>query len=143
MIGDSPVRIYIAEDSRLLRGALRLHISETSGLQLVGQAATCSTAIAEILALCPDLVLLDIHLEDGEGFEILTRIHQAGQPIVVAMMTFDATLALQKRARELGAHLFFDKASEAGALLDLLHTLGKGTVTLASLRERTPKHHEN
>jgi len=128
------VRIYIAEDSRLLLGTLRLHIKEAGGLELVGHSPTCKRAAEEILTLSPDLVLLDVHLADGDGFEILEQLDGTGRSPVVAMMTLEASEALRNRAEELGVDLFFDKASEAGALLDLLHNLGKGSVTLESLR---------
>ena len=132
-----PVRIYIVEDSRLLAGALRLHIRENRNLELVGQAATEKQAIEEIRAMRPDLVLLDINLEQGDGFEVLANVSHDEPAPVVAMMTFEPPPALRSRAGKSGAHLFFDKASEAGALLDLLNNLGKGTVTLASLRQQT------
>ncbi|MGV3531010.1 MAG: response regulator [Chthoniobacteraceae bacterium] len=128
-----PVRIYIVEDSRLLVGALRLHIKENRGLELIGQAATEKQATEEIRSLRPDLVLLDIHLAQGDGFEVLAQLNQSEAPPVVAMMTFEPSTALRSRAGDSGAHLFFDKASEAGALLDLLNNLGSGKVTLASL----------
>ena len=128
-----PVRIYIVEDSRLLVGALRLHIKEHRGLELIGQSATQNQATEEIRSLRPDLVLLDIHLAQGDGFEVLAQLNQIETPPVVAMMTFEPSTALRSRAGDSGANLFFDKASEAGALLDLLNNLGSGKVTLASL----------
>jgi DNA-binding NarL/FixJ family response regulator len=135
-----PVRIYIVEDSRLLVGALRLHIKESQGLELIGQAATEKQATEEILALQPDLVLLDIHLAQGDGFEVLAQLNECDTPPVVAMMTFEPSSALRARAADCGAILFFDKASEAGALLDLLKNLGTGKVTLASLSRPKTNH---
>ena len=133
-----PVRIYIVEDSRLLVGTLRLHIKENRGLKLVGQAATEKQATEEISKLQPDLVLLDIHLAEGDGFEVLSKLNRNEAKPIVAMMTFEPSPALRSRADDSGAHLFFDKASEAGALLDLLNNLGRGTVTLASLSKPNP-----
>ncbi len=132
------MRIYIVEDSRLLSGALKLHIEDVGGLQFIGQSGIGKRATQEIIALAPDLVLLDINLAEGDGFQVLAEISRTDRPALVAMMTFEPSANLRQRAAESGADLFFDKASEAGALLDLLQNLGKGEVTPASLRKQKP-----
>jgi two-component system LytT family response regulator len=64
------VKILIVEDSRLARkelaGLLREH-------EIVGEAGDVQSAVDLVNRLEPDLLLLDIHLPDGSGFDVLER----------------------------------------------------------------------
>ncbi|HVX21438.1 MAG TPA: ATP-binding protein [Acidimicrobiales bacterium] len=86
-------------------------------------AATHGEGAAEaVVALRPDLVLLDLHLPDIPGEEVLRRIRAdhrvAGTPVVV--LSADATGAHRRRLLEAGADDYFTKPIGVGELLDLL-----------------------
>jgi len=68
---DVPLKVLIVEDDPV---ALRLHdalVSAQPGFTVIGNAGTLRTARAMLLGLRPDLLLLDVHLPDGRGLELL------------------------------------------------------------------------
>ncbi len=65
-------RVVLVDDHELFRAGVR---SELDGLvDVVGDAATVADAVALIRALEPDVVLLDVHMPDGGGLEVIRRL---------------------------------------------------------------------
>jgi DNA-binding NarL/FixJ family response regulator len=65
-------RVVLVDDHALFRAGVR---SELDGLvDLVGDAATVADAVALIRATEPDVVLLDVHMPDGGGLEVLRQV---------------------------------------------------------------------
>ncbi len=67
------MRIAIVDDSRLARRELLGLLEAHPAHQIVGEAASVAEALALVEDLKPDLLLLDIHLSDGSGFDLLER----------------------------------------------------------------------
>jgi len=66
------VRVVLVDDHALFRAGVR---SELDGLvDVVGDAATVAEAVALIRATAPDVVLLDVHMPDGGGLEVLRQV---------------------------------------------------------------------
>jgi DNA-binding NarL/FixJ family response regulator len=71
-------RVLIVDDHQLFRSGVR---SELEGLvDIAGDAATVENAVAEIASLRPDVVLLDVHMPDGGGVEVIRRAAAQGDP---------------------------------------------------------------
>lgn len=74
----SAVRVAIVDDHALFRTGVR---AELEGLvDVVGDAATVAEAAALVAAERPDVVLLDVHMPDGGGIEVIRRAAAAGVP---------------------------------------------------------------
>jgi DNA-binding NarL/FixJ family response regulator len=72
------VRVVIVDDHRLFRAGVR---AELDGLvEVVGDAGTVEEAVRTIGATRPDVVLLDVHMPDGGGVEVLRRVAAAADP---------------------------------------------------------------
>ena len=70
------VRVVLVDDHALFRAGVR---SELDGLvDVVGDAATVAEAVEVIGAQAPDVVLLDVHMPDGGGLEVIRRVAAAG-----------------------------------------------------------------
>jgi two-component system LytT family response regulator len=67
------MNILIVDDSRLARKELVDMLADIPNTALIAEAVDVSSAIAAINTHKPDLVLLDIHLPDGDGFDVLER----------------------------------------------------------------------
>jgi len=66
------VRVVLVDDHALFRAGVR---SELDGLvDVVGDAATVADAVALIREATPDVVLLDVHMPDGGGLEVLRQV---------------------------------------------------------------------
>jgi DNA-binding NarL/FixJ family response regulator len=71
-------RVLIVDDHQLFRAGVR---SELEGLvDIAGDAATVEDAVRDIAAMRPDVVLLDVHMPDGGGVEVIRRAAAEGDP---------------------------------------------------------------
>ena len=64
-------RVVIVDDHALFRTGVRAEIRDA--VDLVGEASDVATAVEVIAANAPDVVLLDVHLPDGSGADVITR----------------------------------------------------------------------
>ncbi len=88
----SPVRVYLVDDHALFRTGVR---SELTGfadqVEVVGEAGSVGEAVAGIGHLRPEVVLLDVHMPDGGGAEVLRRVRGRDQDTVfLALSVSDA-----------------------------------------------------
>ena len=113
-----PVKVFLVEDAPLLRERLEGLIAAIPGAQCVGHAAAASPAIASIVALRPDVVVLDIHLAEGNGFDVLRGLRAAQLAPAVFVLTNYPSEAYRQTAVRLGARGFFDKSHEVERLRD-------------------------
>jgi two-component system LytT family response regulator len=77
------LRIYIVDDEGpARRGLVEMVQASPLPVELVGQAATVEEAVVGIMDTSPDLLLLDIHLGKGNGFDLLDRLGDAAPRVV-------------------------------------------------------------
>lgn len=113
------VRVYLVEDSLLIRERLDAMIS-VAGATVAGHASTAEAAIASILVERPDLVILDMQLADGTGFDVLRAIRKQAPEIDVYFLSNFAAYPYRELAERLGAKGFFDKSSEFGLMREVI-----------------------
>ncbi|MFY8001677.1 MAG: LytR/AlgR family response regulator transcription factor [Candidatus Kapaibacteriota bacterium] len=77
----------IVDDERLARLDLRHVLAAHTDVEIVGEAVNATEAEAQIQALKPDVVFLDIRMPDGSGFDLLERLENS--PIVVFTTAYD------------------------------------------------------
>jgi DNA-binding NarL/FixJ family response regulator len=71
--GRSPITVVLVDDERLIRAALGQSLSE-SGIELVGEAANGEDAIAIVVDVRPDVVLMDLRLPGLSGVEAIQQL---------------------------------------------------------------------
>ncbi|HTR57474.1 MAG TPA: response regulator [Casimicrobiaceae bacterium] len=119
-----PLHVYVVEDSPVVQRLLGSAI-EASGAELSGCSADAATAIGDVFALQPDLIVIDITLASGSGFDVLRALqeHSLVPEAVKVVLTNHANPEYESLSRRLGADRFFDKSleiSQAFALIDEL-----------------------
>jgi DNA-binding NarL/FixJ family response regulator len=119
-----PLQVYIVEDSPIIQRLLASAITE-AGAESVGCSADAQTAIADLFALQPDLILVDISLASGSGFDVLETLqeHSLVPEAVKVVLTNHANTEYENLSRRLGADRFFDKSSETWEAVALIHGL--------------------
>ena len=120
------MRIFIAEDSLIVRERLIGMIEEVGGMEVVGQTGSASEARAQIARLEPDVALLDVRLSDGNSFEVLAAIRADGFDTQVIMMSENPFEQYRTEARRLGAAHFFHKSQEFEKIVPALISLREG-----------------
>lgn len=104
----------------MLRERLQGILASVPGTETVGHAATAQAAIAGIQSTRPDVVVLDIQLEEGSGFEVMQAIGPSLPQVKFYVLTNFANEAYQRKAERLGARGFFDKSREFERLRETL-----------------------
>lgn len=108
------------EDSALLRERLEAMVSAIPGTRTIGHASTAQAAVSGILAARPDAVVLDIHLAEGNGFDVLRGLRAAAFAPSIYVLTNYPLDGYRQLAERLGARGFFDKSNEIARLRDAL-----------------------
>ncbi len=106
------LKVFIADDSALVRESLAALISEIEGVEVVGQSGDAREALEGIQRLRPDVVILDIRMPGNNGIQVLEAIKKSTAAPVVIMLTALPYPQYRKKCLEAGAEYFFDKASE-------------------------------
>jgi DNA-binding NarL/FixJ family response regulator len=106
------VTVFLVEDSPLLRERLTAILASIPGAENVGHAASADEAIAAIEHVRPDVVVLDLQLEKGSGFEVLAALRRSAPQTRSYVLTNFANDAYRRKAERLGACGFFDKSTE-------------------------------
>ena len=81
------MRVFIADDSEILRSRLIEMLSEFKEIDIVGQTGYAQEAIESIKELIPDVVILDIRLPDGNGINVLEMIKKRNISTKVIIFT--------------------------------------------------------
>jgi len=127
------IRVVIADDQQLIRDGFRLILASDPDIDVVGEAATGSEAVAAARELEPDVVLMDIRMPELDGIEATGRIltgSTAGRTKVLILTTFDLDEYVYDALRA-GASGFLLKDVTKHQLISGVRTVGEGDALLA------------
>ena len=117
------MKMLLVEDSKLLRDILFDAISHLDNINITASAATQQQAISLLNDSEFDIVLLDIELAQGNGFEVIKYIQQENyafkQPVLM-MLTNHAHPHYRNLAKTLGVPYFFDKSMDFDLAIDAI-----------------------
>lgn len=121
------MKVYLVEDSPVLRDRVMESIAEDEAVAVVGYADTEDAAVTGIAAAAPDAIILDIQLKRGNGLNVLRRLARLGLarlPTVIVLTNY-AEPEFRRRAIEAGCDFFFDKSSEFDRVARVLGALAR------------------
>ena len=118
------MNVFLVEDSPLLRSRLEAMVAAIPGASVAGHADAAAEAVRRILEARPDAVVLDLHLKEGNGLDVLRAVRAAAPAIAVYILTNYPEEKYRQIAAELGAAGFFDKSREFALLRDALAARG-------------------
>ncbi|MFL6000409.1 MAG: response regulator [Streptomyces sp.] len=130
----SPVRLLLCDDHAVVRAGLRALLASADGIDVVGEAATGEEALAMAAHLGPDVVLMDLQLDDGmDGVTAIRKLTAGGSPgprvLVLTMFDTDADIT---RAIEAGATGYLLKAEQPEELFTAIRDAASGRSTLSA-----------
>jgi DNA-binding NarL/FixJ family response regulator len=119
----APYRIFLADDSTLVREKMRRLLSALPRIVICGESADAKEAVAAIHASAADAVILDIDLHEGSGLDVLTALKQKAIAPVVIILTIHAFAEMGRYYLDAGADHYFEKGANFDDLLNLLEKL--------------------
>lgn len=120
------ISVLLVDDSATIRERLFGLLNEVDGVDVVGQAADAQEGVEAVRALEPDVVILDVRMPGGGGFHFLKELRASSLAPTVIVLTNYPYSGYRKRAAELGAAYFYDKATEFQRVVELLGELSAG-----------------
>lgn len=126
-----PLRVLVVDDHRLFRqGLIGLMRTRPDLVDVIGEASSGSEALQLIARLHPDIVLMDIHMPDGDGLETAACVRQHHPGVAVVMLTASESDDHLFQAMRLGAAGYLLKDLDADELFNLLGGLERGEAVM-------------
>lgn len=127
------IRVLLADDQTLVRGAFALLVNSADDMEVVGEAGTGDEAVTMTRDLLPDVVLMDIRMPGTDGIDATRQIFaddgSSGSKVLILTTFENDTNVL--RALRAGACGFLPKDTRLAALLDAIRTVAEGESLLS------------
>ena len=120
------IRVLLAEDQAMVRGALSALLSLESDIEVLGAAADGESAWRELQRLQPDVLVTDIEMPGLTGLELAQRIRRHELPIKVVIVTTFARPGFLRRALDAGVAGYLLKDAPAENLAETLRKVHRG-----------------
>ncbi len=120
MVREDKRKVFIVDDSPLVRERLINMISEIPTAEVVGQADIAFGTSNTIHKLRPAVVVLDISMPGGSGLHLLEEIKQSDPAPLVIVLTNFADEPYRQKCFQLGADHFLDKSTEFEKVMDII-----------------------
>ncbi|MFP7496220.1 two-component system response regulator YvfU [Bacillus subtilis] len=138
------IRLFIAEDQRMLLGALGSLLDLEEDMTVIGQALNGEEALHAILKLEPDVCIMDIEMPVRSGLDVAEELMKKGCASKVIILTTFARPGYFERAVKAGAHGYLLKDGEIDDLADAIRKCVKGKrvfspeLTFNMMRDENP-----
>jgi two-component system response regulator DesR len=121
------IRVLLAEDQAMVRGALSALLNLESDIEVLGSAPDGEAAWREIQRLKPDVLVTDIEMPGLTGLELAQRIQRHDElPVKVIIVTTFARPGFLRRALDAGVSGYLLKDAPAENLAEALRTVHRG-----------------
>ncbi|MBP6750258.1 MAG: response regulator transcription factor [Xanthomonadaceae bacterium] len=120
------IRILLAEDQAMVRGALTALLSLETDIEVLGAAADGESAWRDLQRLVPDLLVTDIEMPGLSGLELAQRIQRHDMPTKVVIVTTFARAGFLRRALDAGVQGYLLKDAPAEQLAEALRKVHRG-----------------
>jgi RNA polymerase sigma factor (sigma-70 family) len=121
-----PIRVLIADDHALVRAGIRALVERIEGVVVVGEAGKGSEALNLVEELKPNLMLLDITMPEGGGFDVLEHVTRNFPDVRVIVLTVHEAGEYAIRALRQGAAGFLPKSAASTELEQAIQTVIRG-----------------
>jgi two-component system, NarL family, response regulator DesR len=120
------IRLLLAEDQAMLRGALAALLSLEPDIEVLGSCADGASAWIEAERLRPDVIVTDIEMPGVTGLELAVRVREQGLPSKVIIVTTFARAGYLRRALDAGVAGYLLKDTPADRLADAVRKVHRG-----------------
>lgn len=121
-------RVMIVDDHPMVRKGLRDLLAEEPGFTPCGEVGDPEEALAMLEAELPDIVLVDLSLENGSGLELVKRVHARFAEVQILVFSMHEESIYAERALRAGASGYVEKHSPTAELIGALRRVGEGKI---------------
>lgn len=116
--------IYICDDHKLFLESIEVFIGLQKAYYCIGHAASIDIAFQEIVLLKPDLILIDYHIDESNGLDLLERIKQHTNLVSHCLiLTMRRDVNIRNRAQALGARGYLLKTIGAEEMIRIFDSV--------------------
>jgi DNA-binding NarL/FixJ family response regulator len=130
-VSKNQIRIVIADDHAVLRESLAALLSTEDEFVVEGRAANGQEALAQAQELHPDVLVLDLFMPQGDGFEVLRTLDRAGSRVAAVVLTGSDSELDYAQAVKLGARGLVLKSDGPEKLFAAIRTVFNGELAFS------------
>jgi two-component system, NarL family, response regulator DevR len=120
------IRVFLLDDHEVVRRGVADLLSAEDDIDIVGEASTAEEAIGRILALSPDVCVLDVRLPDGSGVEVCRAVREKRPAVACLMLTSFSDDEALLEAVLAGASGYLLKQVRGSDLVDAVRRVSQG-----------------
>ena len=141
------IRVFLLDDHEVVRRGVADLLSAEDDIEIVGEASTVEEAVGRILAISPDVCVLDVRLPDGSGVEVCRAVREKRPDVACLMLTSFSDDEALLEAVLAGASGYLLKQVRGSDLVDAVRRVAGGQslldpavtdTVLRRLREGSP-----
>jgi DNA-binding NarL/FixJ family response regulator len=117
------IKVLLADDTQIMRQAIRRLLDAQPGIELVGEAADFAQTIQMANDLKPQVIVMDLHMPNDSNLtplEVQSRLHHSSRLLAISIWNDEETKALAKR---FGAAALLDKTDLGKKLVPAIRQL--------------------
>jgi len=126
----SDIRVVLVDDHPIVLAGLRALIQSTPDMELVGEAASATAAIALIREAMPDIAVVDISIPGISGLELVRRLVKERPEVKILVLTLHDESMFVRQALEAGARGYLVKRAAADELIRAIRAIAAGGIYL-------------
>jgi len=124
-------KVMVVDDHPAVREAMRLRMANLPDIEICGEASDVSSAIKIISEVKPDLVLIDISLETGDGLDLIKRIKSRDSKILMLVWSMHDENLYAERSLRAGARGYITKKHATHDILNAIRQVLEGKIYLS------------
>ncbi len=125
------IRVVIADDHAVLRESLAALLASQQDFSVEGRAANGQEALSMVQDLHPDVLVLDLFMPQGDGFEVLRTLDRAGNRVAAVVLTGSDSELDYAQAVKLGARGLVLKSDGPEKLFNAIRTVSNGELAFS------------
>ncbi len=125
------IRVLIAEPYKVTRECLRAFLQREQDMEVLGETDHLDQVIYTALQLNPDVILLDIDLQDSKGLETLRHIMSQHAPPAVVVLALIEDLAMKDEFLAAGAKAYYCWRDPLTEMLEAIRSVHAGRTFLS------------
>ncbi len=129
--GDARIRVLVVDDHPAIREALTEVIGNKADLEICGQAASAGEALHLVEKVNPDVVIVDVSLEDAHGLDLVQNIRVQFPDVQVIVFSMYNENVYAERAVRAGASGYLMKSEPTQKVIEAIRAAMRGEVYLS------------